>query len=322
MKLPHEFIQLPILFDVQKMAEEVNRFDKGMWVPHHEGFAGNFSIPLISVNGQDNNKFKGPMAVTRHLQQCAYLKQVIASFGEVIGRSRLMGLAPGCEVPFHSDINYHWYKRVRIHIPIITEPSVIFHCGGKSLHMKAGEAWLFDSWKYHRVENNSDVFRVHLVVDISGGSKFWRMVETSGIPLSGQQNSSESHFKQISWNNNKQVQIATERFNMPLVMSPGEMDGLIQDLLNYLDPTKGTEQERAFFRQQVTALGQDWRLFWSQFGLREEGWRHYHQLRIKIFESVKHLDNQLFLDNGTQATRMLLHCIIDPALNPEVKGMY
>ena len=320
MRLPKEFIQLPVSFDVEKMSAEVDAFPQQQWVPHHEGFAGNFSIPLVSVRGEDNNAFKGPMAVTRHLEQCPYIKQVIASFGEVIGRSRLMGLAPGCEVPLHSDINYHWYKRVRIHVPIITDPAVTFYCGDKTLHMEAGDAWIFDSWKYHKVVNNSDIFRVHLVIDIAGSHKFWQMVDRV-TNTEGKTDNAGVAPKRIDFNAASKPVILTEKINVPLVMSPGEMDGLVNDMFHFLESDESHKKEEQFFRTQVLGLAHDWRILWSQFGTREEGWKHYHQLRVSVFESVKHLDSILKLNNGTQATRMFLHCIIDPALNPEVKGL-
>ena len=62
------------------------------------------------------------MQETGHLKACPYIRQAIASFGEVFGRSRLMKLGTGSEVSQHVDFNYHWYTRVRIHIPIITNP--------------------------------------------------------------------------------------------------------------------------------------------------------------------------------------------------------
>jgi hypothetical protein len=52
-----------------------------------------------------------------------YLRQVLAGFGVVWGRSRLMRLAPGASVPEHADINYHWHTRVRLHVPVFTQPA-------------------------------------------------------------------------------------------------------------------------------------------------------------------------------------------------------
>lgn len=68
------------------------------------------------------------MKATPALERCPYIKQVLASFQTVFGRSRLMRLAPFSEVPQHAGINYHWKTRVRIHVPVITDPDVQFIC--------------------------------------------------------------------------------------------------------------------------------------------------------------------------------------------------
>lgn len=322
MKLPHEFIRLPLAFDAQLLKQEVDAIDNALWRPHHEGFKGNYSIPLISVNGQDNNDFKGPMAATKVLNASGYLKHVLASFGEVIGRSRLMALDPGAEVPVHSDINYHWYKRVRIHVPITTTPDVMFYCGEKSVNMQAGEAWIFDSWKYHRVVNNSDIFRVHLVIDICGSSKFWELADRGNVPWLPQRTPPDQ-FTFINNDTTTDPNILTEQFNTPLVMSPGEMEGMAQELFSELSQANdNSKEDETVFVNAVRRFCQDWRVLWSKYGLSEAGWPHYHALRQQAFESVKHFDSVLKLANGTQAPRMFLFCMIDPALNVEVKDSF
>jgi hypothetical protein len=179
MRPPAEFLRLPFLFNVERLSYEVSTFNEADWMTHPQGLQGNKSIPLISVNGEMNDQFNGPMKITEHLESAPYIQQVIASFGEVFGRSRLMGLGAGFEIPQHRDINYHWYNRVRIHIPIVTDPTVLFYCGDTHVHMGAGESWIFDSWKPHRVQNDWDQHRVHLVVDTCGSKNFWRTVGDS-----------------------------------------------------------------------------------------------------------------------------------------------
>jgi hypothetical protein len=319
-KLEHEFIQLPILFDPEKLAEEVKNIASNNWVAHHEGFKGNSSTPLVSVNGEKNNDFKGPMACTDVLEACPYLKQVIASFGEVIGRSRLMGLEPGSEVPLHSDINYHWYKRVRIHIPIVTDSSVIFHCSEKKVHMQAGEAWIFDSWKYHKVKNDSDIFRIHLVIDITGSAKFWDFVKQGRVPWI---TDSTDDFELSEFSPSGDKEIITETFNSPLVMSPGEIDYLADELIREIQCDDANPQsDAAKMIVKVNRFCQDWRCLWSQYGLSQKGWPHYHSLRQSAYEGVKAYDGTVKLSNGTPAPRMFLHCIIDSALNVEVESSF
>ncbi len=320
MRLSHEFIQLPLLFDVAALQRDVQVLAQSDWQPHHEGFQGNFSVPLISVGGRLNNDFKGPMGCTQLLTKMPYIQQTIASFNEVIGRSRLMGLAPGAEVPLHSDINYHWYKRVRIHVPIITDPAVVFHCGDKALHMQAGEAWIFDSWKYHKVVNQSDVFRVHLVIDICGSSRFWQMVRHSNAY--GQVAQHDVNDYQTVTPQQAEYPIQTEQVNTPLVMSPGEMDGLAEDLFLQLDGAQCPAEILADFTDTVRDFCADWRVLWTRFGLKEAGWDAYHKCRAEAFERVRKYDQQIKLANGTQAVRMFMFCMIEPALNPEVAASF
>ena len=146
----------------------------GYWLDHPSGLAGNSAVPLVSVDGAMNHAFDGAMKPTEALLNSAYLHQVVASFGEVVARSRLMRLAPGAKVAEHVDFNYHWVSRVRIHVPIITNPAVTFYCGDESVHMAEGESWLFDSWRRHRVLNESNQARTHLVIDLAGSSRCWR----------------------------------------------------------------------------------------------------------------------------------------------------
>ena len=157
----------------------------------------------------------------RHSERSPYIKQVLATFDEVFGRSRLMGLGSKCSVPEHRDVNYHWYTRVRIHIPVLTTPDVLFYCGDTYVHMAAGETWIFDSWKKHRVENNSDDNRVHLVIDTAGSRKFWEMVAASEWRCANHlRKAAATTDRFIPYEENHDVNILTEQFNVPLDCHP------------------------------------------------------------------------------------------------------
>src|SRR5689334_20149112 len=117
MKLDTEFIKLPFRFDVARLQEEVRQFTEQEWKPHPQGFAGNWAIPLIGARGSaDDDSVKGPMAPTPFLDRCPYLKQVLASFNCVLGRTRLMRLDNKAETTAHVDTNYYWLHHVRIHV--------------------------------------------------------------------------------------------------------------------------------------------------------------------------------------------------------------
>jgi len=131
-----------------------------------------------------------------------------------------MRLAPGAQVVEHADINYHWHYRVRIHIPVITRPEVIFHCGGDQVHMPAGEAWLFDSWRLHRVENPTDQERIHLVADTTGTAAFWRFAGLSVQPGRAVQ--------RHRYDPNRNVPLLLERATLAPVMAPAEVELFVE----------------------------------------------------------------------------------------------
>lgn len=309
MKLPKEFYKLPLIFDVERLQSEVTQFDERHWVPHHEGFVGNFALPLISVNGTNNNLFKGTMTPTEALVKSPYINQVINSFDCVFGRSRLMRLDPGAQVPLHFDVNYHWYNRVRLHIPIKTDPDVLFYCGDKNVHMAEGESWIFDSWKNHKVVNNSKTTRIHLVIDTVGSSRFWNMV-----------NSSHSITKKIPYDKNQSIKLKLENYNAPVVMSTNEISFMINEFITELKKNKSNKENLIIeVEKRLKNFSLDWNQLWALYGTNEIGWDKYHRLRDITFHQNKEICNSLKLSNNENALLMLLHCIIDPALSPEVK---
>ena len=230
MKLARPFIRLPLAFDAAQLAREAAQLEAAAWRPHPLGLEGNSAVALISRGGADNDDFGGRMAATPHLTGCPYHRQVMASFNEVLARSRLMKLDAGCEVRDHVDFNYHWYTRVRIHIPVITNPAVVFYCGDEKVHMETGECWIFDNWRRHNVVNGSGQDRIHLVIDLSGSSRFWRMVRQALQAGPGQGNGGD-RFQFMPYEPGKQVDIRTENYNISPVMAPGEIDALVADLV-------------------------------------------------------------------------------------------
>jgi len=182
-KLHAPFIQLPLVFDAAVLAAEIAALGEGPWRPHPQGFPGNSMLPLLAVDGDPRNEsFAGTMRPTPELLACPYLTQTIASLGATAGRSRLMRLSGHAEVTRHADQGYYWAERVRVHVPVVTQPTVRFECGGTTLNMAAGECWIFDTWRQHSVLNDAVQSRIHLVVDTVGGGRFWDLVGQGRIP--------------------------------------------------------------------------------------------------------------------------------------------
>ena len=183
---------------------------------------------------------------------------------------------PAREVSLHVDFNYHWFSRVRIHIPITTSPEVIFHCGGEKLHMGAGECWIFDSWRRHRVLNAGTHDRVHLVIDLCGSSRFWQLVREAE---STDRAALEAAVGFVAFEPGKPVALRLERFTSLPVMAPGECTALVEDLI--ADFSRNPANDPALVRTYSALLrdfAHDWRELWVLHGQQPEGIGRYRKL--------------------------------------------
>lgn len=266
MELQQPFLKLPWRFDAAELAKEVEALPEQFWLDHPSGLPGNTAVPLVSVDGAMNHAFDGAMKPTEALLSSHYIHQVVASFGEVVARSRLMRLAPGAKVAEHVDFNYHWVSRVRIHVPIVTNPAVTFYCGDESVHMAEGESWLFDSWRRHRVLNESVHTRTHLVIDLAGSSRFWRTVREADTcePIN------------IMPDASARQKVKTEQFPVAPVMAPGEMLAIVEQLLEDCEANPENDTDIMLrYRHLLLDLVHDWREVWSLFGFNDEAFDRY-----------------------------------------------
>lgn len=312
MRLSRPFIRMPWRFDAERMAEEVKALPARAWMAHPSGMKGNSAVALISRDGRDNDDFDGAMAVTPHLECCPAIRRAMASLGEVLGRSRLMRLAPGCEVAMHVDFNYHWVSRVRMHIPLITNPGVRFICGDDAVHMRAGECWLFDSWRRHRVVNEGGADRVHLVVDTSGSARFWAAVRAAEADP-------DLDARPLGFDENGGTAIETERYNTAPVMAPGELDGLVSELVAEFSGHPGNDPALVEeYGNLLFGFSRDWRAAWHRYGYRKEGWPHYRRL-LEELKSRLRPDPRALLTRSNQVgvNPVIMQRIVRPALAEE-----
>ena len=318
MELTQPFVRLPYSFDADRLKEELAQFENKDWMEHPNKMVGNLAIPLISLDGKNNNDFSGRMQPTAHLQRCEYMRQTMASFNEVWARSRLMRLNAGCQVTPHVDFNYHWYSRVRIHIPIVTNPNVIFHCGDQQVHMQAGECWIFDSWRRHKVVNSSDQDRVHLVIDTAGSSGFWNTVrEMQGFGIDTQDPALIAKLQALPFKPGSAVELKTEQFNNAPIMAPGELEAIARELIADLKQNPDNDSSILNeYEQLLSSLAKDWRELWHLYGYQQQGWRHYKALLDKTAGGLRPNPRVLVTaSNDVGVNPIVMQRILRAALN-------
>ena len=312
MRLPRPFYRLPVRLDAARLQSELESLPEAAWARHPREFEGNSSIRLISADGAENDTMRGAMLPTPHLRACPYVRQVLASFNVVWSRSRFMRLSPGANVPEHADTSYHWFQRVRVHIPVITWPEVRFNCGDESVHMAAGEAWLFDNWRRHSVVNPTDQVRVHLVADTSGTATFWQHVGRSSAGLQGQV---------LPYRPELDAVVLTERAVPRPVLPPAEIEMLVHDIVGELCAAADSPQGGDNIPEYAGLLHgfcRDWRQLYVLHGESAGGVDAYRsRLEALNDASVKLAHGLVMRTNLSPAHSVLKSRVLSHALQAE-----
>ena len=305
MRLPQRFYRLPVRFDAARLRAEVEALPAEIWTPHPTGEPGNSAVRLITAGGGENDRLNGAMRMTPALERSPYMRQVLAGFGVVWSRSRLLRLAPGAVVAPHSDVHYHWFFRVRMHVPILTLPQVRFTCDGESVHMAAGESWIFDNWRTHGVQNPTASERIHLVADTTGSSAFWDLVAR------GQDANAPVEFRPYDAGRSE-TPLAEQTPPRP-VMSPAELELLILDMRSELLGEADTAEQRARlgrYHGLLLGFARDWRQLYQLHGEDPAGRPAYETLRETVRERSQAIGTGIVMRTNRSSAQKVLEARI------------
>ncbi len=293
MKLFAPFVQLPLTFDSEMIAREIKALGESCWMPHPQGFPGNSMLPLIAVDGDSRNEsFSGVMKPTPFLESCHYMRQVLSALGVTLGRTRLMRLSGHAEVTKHADQGYYWADRMRVHLPVVTQPTVRFECGDAHVNMAAGEVWIFDTWRQHRVLNDSGEERIHLVADTVGGDEFWFMVG-NGRDHNKKPIGAGWQPAQIKPDLSVQPKLTLESTNIPIVMTPWELSSRLNFILSEAVP----HPNMMALKQESVRFSRYWLSLWAAYGERKDGWGAYRGAVEVFLNVVDRLGSEIILQN-------------------------
>jgi hypothetical protein len=169
-------IRLPLSFDPNLLARDLDTMTASDWVKHFvpQNYEGDWSVVALRAKAGATHPVmmisSDPTATefvdTPLLQACPYFREVIGAFQCPLRTVRLMRLMPGSVIKEHTDLALSAEEgTARIHIPVVTSPDVEFYLNGSRVVMEAGSAWYLRLSDRHRVHNNGDSARVHMVID-------------------------------------------------------------------------------------------------------------------------------------------------------------
>ena len=85
--------------------------------------------------------------------------------GGVILRAMAAKLLPHATIEGHVDGHPSFACAHRIHVPLLTNPDVIFLVGGKPITMDVGKGYEINNQMVHRVHNGGEIDRIHFIFD-------------------------------------------------------------------------------------------------------------------------------------------------------------
>ena len=179
--------RLPVAIDLAQLQREVNQLLTREWIAHmnRAHYNGGWDVlPLRSAGGKTGMVMPiggMPYADTPYMDDCPYIRQLVSSMGTGASAIRLLNLKPGAQIKPHRDHDLSYEDgEMRVHIPVFTNPGVVFMLDGQRLVMEEGSCWYINANLTHSLANEGPADRIHLVIDYKVND---RLRELLGSPL-------------------------------------------------------------------------------------------------------------------------------------------
>lgn len=172
MSQKQSFLELPFIFDIEKLQEDLSYVHRDEWInhPNIQAYDGEWLITsLTSTTGETKNIVASEnqdYIATPLLQKTKYIKSVINTFKTKVEAVRLMNLSAGSTIKPHCDKGSSFEEGyARLHIPIISNDDVEFILSGEGYKLEIGKCYYIDAHNTHSVTNKGTTNRVHLLID-------------------------------------------------------------------------------------------------------------------------------------------------------------
>lgn len=168
------YFKFPFDFNPDLLKQDLAKVAEDEWIKHfNQGYyEGNWSVAsLRSIGGRTKQIYPDPnstepFADTEILSRCEYVREVLERIECEKQAVRFMLLGAGSKIIEHKDYFMGIEDDcVRLHLPVITNDKIEFYLADEQIKMSEGELWYLDFSQKHRVANNGDKDRIHLVID-------------------------------------------------------------------------------------------------------------------------------------------------------------
>lgn len=255
------FSRLPVAVNLPLLLHALAAIDDARWQGHFNSayHSGDWSgVALISAAdavtelspGHGQPVHRAPWTADSRWQEALH------DWPLEIVSARLLRLGPGGRIHEHRDYDLGGPDAdLRLHVPLLSPPDVVFFLDGHIIPMAAGECWFLDLARPHRVVNRSAHSRVHLVLDCRPGPWLAQQI-ADGLPTTPAAGVGPSDFVRF------QQRVETDPHLARTLQNLHELDAFIDSAL-----ALGAEQGLHFTREELRAAmrtgRQQWRNQWK-----------------------------------------------------------
>src|SRR5262249_19057939 len=140
------------------------------------------------------------------------------------------------------------------------------------------------------------------VADTSGSAAFWQLVAQSDHP--------DIRPRDFAYDPSRTPQLLTEHTVLAPVMTPGEVDYLVQDLRAELTAGADTPDARmrlARYHSLLDSVCRDWRQLYAMHGANPQGWSDFAKVRDHLRETSRSISEGLTV----RTNRISAHSVLE-----------
>jgi hypothetical protein len=159
---------------------------KGIALINDSGLSGSEGLRFAGTKNNKNNQAIINSVYTDEMKSSIFFQNLIKmienKFNTKVGLTRIFKLEKGGYIYPHSDGNIFGKVIYRCHIPIITNyPDVGMMINNEHYFLESGCLIMTDTSKIHSVYNNSNIDRIHIVLDLLKKPKITLLIK-NGLP--------------------------------------------------------------------------------------------------------------------------------------------
>ena len=175
-----------IEIDPARLQQDLRQMQEDYWIAQNRykaDMANWDGVSVYSISGDAHDlrcADRLPVRKTPAGEKCPYIcNELLPQFKAPWLRVVFYRLRAGAQIGEHRDVSENRVTPgvIRIHIPVVTNDKVVMYVDGRPYKFPVGTAWYFDATARHRVENNGDQDRIHLVFDLKINKAFDEMLK-------------------------------------------------------------------------------------------------------------------------------------------------